>query len=178
MYTVAGKERGRSSGVGSEVVLDGDVFEVVEEFVYLGTLVTCDKYVCREVKSRIAAANRAFNGLRNQLRSRNLQTSTKFALYKILVLPVALYGHEAWTLREADRRGFGVFERKVLRTILRGICENGVWCNHGLYQVYKTAGIVKQIKYDINGLFMCYECRKKNYENNIQQGARKRMPTS
>ena len=149
-YMVAGRDSGRSSGVGAEVVFDGDVFEVVEEFVYLGTLVTCDNDVSREVKRRIAAANRAFYGLRNQLRSRNLQTSTKFALYKTLILPVALYGHEAWTLKEADRRAFGVFERKVLRTILGGKQENGVWrrrMNHELYQVYKDANIVNRIKY-------------------------------
>ena len=149
-YMVAGRDSGRSSGVGAEVVFDGDVFEVVEEFVYLGTLVTCDNDVSREVKRRIAAANRAFYGLRNQLRSRNLQTSTKFALYKTLILPVALYGHEAWTLKEADRRAFGVFERKVLRTILGGKQENGVWrrrMNHELYQVYEDANIVNRIKY-------------------------------
>ena len=63
---------------------------------------------------------------------------------------MALYGHEAWTLKEADRRAFGVFERKVLRTILGGKQENGVWrrrMNHELYQVYKDANIVNRIKY-------------------------------
>jgi sorting nexin-29 len=149
-YMVAGRDKGRSSGFGAEVVIDGDVFEVVEEFVYLGTLVTCDNDVSREVKRRIAAANRAFYGLRNQLRSRNLQTSTKFALYKTLILPVALYGHEAWTLKEVDRKAFGVFERKVLRTILGGKLENGVWrrrMNHELYQVYRGVNIIKRIKH-------------------------------
>lgn len=34
-HMVAGRDRCRSSGVGAEIVLDGDVFEVVEEFVYL-----------------------------------------------------------------------------------------------------------------------------------------------
>lgn len=149
-YMIAGRQRGSNSGVGSEVVLDGDKFEVVEEFVYLGTLLTCDNDVTREVKRRIAAANRAFYGLRNQLRSRSLQTKTKFALYKTLILPVALYGHETWTLKEADRRAFGVFERKVLRTILGGKLENGIWrrrMNHELYQVYNGKDIVKLITY-------------------------------
>ena len=58
--------------------------------MYLGTLVTCDDDVTREVKRRIAAASRAFYGLRSQLKSRSLQTKTKFALYKALILPVAL----------------------------------------------------------------------------------------
>ena len=149
-YMVAGRERGSPSGVGTVVVIDGDTFEVVDEFVYLGTMVTCDNDVSREVKRRIAAANRAFYGLRSQLRSRSLHVRSKLALYKTLILPVALYGHEAWTLRESDRRALGVFERKVLRSILGGKLEEGVWrrrMNHELYQVYKDADIVKRIKH-------------------------------
>ena len=43
----------------------------------------------------------------------------------------------------------GVFERKVLRSILGGKLEDGVWrirINHELYQVYKHADIVKVIQ--------------------------------
>ena len=87
---------------------------MVDEFVYLCTMVTCDNDVRREVKRRIAAANRAFYGLRSQLRSRSLHVRSKLALYKTLILPVALYAHEAWTSRKSDRRALGVFERKIL----------------------------------------------------------------
>lgn len=79
-----------------------------------------------------------------------MQISTKFALYKTLILPVVLYGHEAWTLKEVDRRALGVFERKILRSILGGKLENGMWrrrMNHELYQVYQHADIVKLIKH-------------------------------
>ena len=53
-------------------------------------------------------------------------------------------------MRESDRRALGVFERKVLRSILGGKLEEGVWrrrMNHELYQVYKDADIVKRIKH-------------------------------
>ena len=149
-YMVAGRERGSPSGVGSEVELDGVRYEVVDEFVYLGTLVTCDNDVSREIKRRVAAANRTFYGMRSQLKSRSLQTRTKLALYKSLILPVALYGHEAWTVKETDYRVLGVFERRILRSILGGIMENGDWrrrINHELYQVYKHADIGKLIKH-------------------------------
>ena len=123
-YMVAGRVRGSPSEVGAAVVLDGETFEVVDEFIYLGTLVTCDNEVSREIKRPVAAANRAFYGLRNQLRSRSLQIRTKLALYKTRILPVALYGHESWTLKEADRRALGVFERRILRSTLGGKLEN------------------------------------------------------
>ena len=51
---MAGRERDSSAGVGTSVEI---LF--LDEFVYLGTLVTCDNEVNRVVKRRIAAANRA-----------------------------------------------------------------------------------------------------------------------
>lgn len=113
---------------------------------------TKDNDLTREVKRSIAAVTRAFNGLRNQLKSRRLQTKTKLTLYKTLILPVALYGHEPWTLKKIDRRAFEAFERKVLRTITGGQLDNGIWrrrINHELYQVYRGMDIVKRIKHGI-----------------------------
>lgn len=52
---------------------------------------------------KIAAANRPFYELRNQLRFGNLRINTKFALYKTKILPVALYGHKAWTLKRQGK---------------------------------------------------------------------------
>lgn len=55
--------------------------------------------VSREAGSRNAATDKTCLVLR--LRRRNLQ-QTKLALYKSLILPVALYGHEACTLEKAN----------------------------------------------------------------------------
>ncbi|XP_038116615.1 uncharacterized protein LOC119768902 [Culex quinquefasciatus] len=150
-YLVAGRARGSAGDGVSEVEIDGERYEVVDEFVYLGTLVTCDNDVSCEVKRRISAANRAFYGLRSQLRSRSLRTPTKITLYRTLILPVALYGHESWTLKEADQRALGVFERRILRTIFGGKQVGDRWrrrMNFELYQDYKHADIVKVIKHD------------------------------
>lgn len=46
---VGGTERDRTS-LGSNVKIDGDTFEVVEEFVYLGSLLTADNNVSREIR--------------------------------------------------------------------------------------------------------------------------------
>lgn len=40
MYMVAGIELGSHSGVGADIELDWERFEVVEEFIYLGMLVS------------------------------------------------------------------------------------------------------------------------------------------
>jgi hypothetical protein len=69
--------------VGHSVVLGDKTFEVVKEFVYLGSLVTPNNDVAR----RIQTANRCFFGLRKQLQSRHLSRSTKNIIYKTLKRP-------------------------------------------------------------------------------------------
>ena len=59
-------------------------------------------------------SNHSLNG---QLSNRDLSRTTKLILYKTLILPVLLYGAEAWTLLSTDAAALRVFERKVLRKI-------------------------------------------------------------
>ena len=116
--------------------MDGDELEVVEEFVYLGSLVTADNNTSKEVQRRIQAGNRAYFALRRTLRSRSIRRRTKLTMYKTLIRPVVLYGLETVTLLTEDIRALAVFERKVLRTIFGGVqTESGEWrrrMNHEL----------------------------------------------
>ena len=118
------------------ICVNGDEIEVVDEFVYLGSLVTTDNDTSREIQRRIMAGNRSYFGLRRALRSNRVRRQTKLIIYKTLIRPVVLYGHETWTLFVEDQRALGVFERKVLCTIYGGVqMEDGCWrrrMNHEL----------------------------------------------
>ena len=101
-YMLAGgtdRDRERS---GSSITIDGDEFEVVDEFVYLGSLVTADNDTSREIRRRIISGSRAYYRLHKTLRSRKLHHRTKCAMYNSLIRPVVLYGHETWTMLEED----------------------------------------------------------------------------
>jgi len=130
-------------------VIDGDEFEVVEDFVYLGSLVTTDNNTSREIRRRIVNGSRAYYGLHKTLRSKKLQARTKCTMYTSLIRPVVLYGHETWTMLEEDLQALGVFERRVLRTIYGGVQEDGVWrrrMNHELVQLFNEPSIQKVAK--------------------------------
>lgn len=134
----------------SRISIGGDVFEEVDEFVYLGSLVTADNNTSREIKRRILAGNRAYFGLRKTLRSSKVRYRTKLTIYKTLIRPVVLYGHETWTMLVEDQRALGVFERKVLRTIYGGVqTEDGRWrtrMNHELHRLLGEPPIVHTAK--------------------------------
>jgi hypothetical protein len=60
-------------------------FEVVKEFVCLGSLMTPTNDVSLEIQQRIQAANRCFFGLRKHLHSSHLSCQTKFTIHKTLI---------------------------------------------------------------------------------------------
>ncbi|XP_058456434.1 uncharacterized protein LOC131433845 [Malaya genurostris] len=145
---VGGTKHGRIR-LGSNVTIDGDTFEVVEEFVYLGFLLTADNNVSREIRRRIISGSRAYYGLQKNLRSKKIHPRTKCTMYKTLIRPVIRYGHEPWIMLEEDLQALGVFELRVLRTIFDGAQENGVWrrrMNHELAAPYGEPSIQKVAK--------------------------------
>src|SRR5450830_1231975 len=58
--------------LGSSVTIDGDELEVVDEFVYLGSLVASDNDTSREIRRCIISGSCAYYGLHKHLRSNRL----------------------------------------------------------------------------------------------------------
>ena len=97
-------------------IADGNL-ETVKEFIYLGSAITTKNYVSLQINRRITLANRCYYSLNVQLSSRDLFRMIKLILYKMLIVPVLLYGAEAQDLLGTDTAALGAFERKVLRKI-------------------------------------------------------------
>ena len=123
-------------------------FELVKEFIYLGTQITADNNISAEIRRRITLASRCLYGLSKQLRSKMLSRTTKLKLYNTLIVPVLIYGAETGTLTDSD----DMFERKVLRTIYGPVRVDGEWrtrYNQELYSLYKDDQMTKKIQYNV-----------------------------
>ena len=83
--------RKTSSGLGPTVELENYSFEIVKDFIYLGTAIN----KTNEIRRRIVMANRCYYGLSKRLKSKATSRQTKVTLYKTLILPMLLYGSEA-----------------------------------------------------------------------------------
>ena len=70
---------------------------IVEEFQYLGSTISQDCTLDREISVRISEAGRIFSSLYRVLWCRKrLKTSMKVRLFKSVVLSTLLYGSETW----------------------------------------------------------------------------------
>ena len=68
-----------------EVTINGVTYEGVAEFIYLGTLLSNDNKVEKEIQRRILAGNRTYFAAIKLFSSRLLSRNTKNLLYKTLV---------------------------------------------------------------------------------------------
>ena len=55
--------------------------------------------------------------MQNILSSRLLSKNLKIKIYRTIILPVALYGCETWSLKLREERKLRVFDNMVLRRI-------------------------------------------------------------
>jgi hypothetical protein len=104
---------------------NGVTYEGVAEFIYLGTLITNDNNVEKEIQIRISAGNRTNFAAIRLFRSRLLSRGTKILLYKTLIRPVVSNGAETWTMTKKEEQAVLVFERKIFRRIYGPKYEHG-----------------------------------------------------
>jgi len=89
----------------------------VEEIKYLGTTLTNQDSIAEEIKSSLRSGNACYYSVQKLLSSRLLSKNLKIKIYRTIILPVVLYGCEAWSLTLQKERKLRVFENMVLRKI-------------------------------------------------------------
>lgn len=124
-------------------------FEEVEEYMYLGVLITNKCKEEREIDLRIAKGSRCAGSVNRIIRSKNVSRNTKLRIYKTILRPTVLYSSETWTMTKKTQYSLEVWERKVLRRIYGGKKVDGVWerrTNAEIYELYNEPNITQVIK--------------------------------
>ena len=81
------------------ITIDGTRLKNIDSFKYLGSIISNDAYLDKEIASRISKASQALGRTRTRvLNQHNICLSTKLKVYSAVVLTSLLYGCETWTL--------------------------------------------------------------------------------
>jgi hypothetical protein len=120
--------------VGSEII------EEVEDFTYLGSIISGEEGVLKDVTSRVSKARSVFVRLSKIWRSSSTTTETKLKIFSSMVKPVLLYGCESWTVTEGIKHKLQVFINRCLRTVLkiwwpRTITNEELWMKTGQVEI-------------------------------------------
>lgn len=101
------------------IVIDGVQLKCVNSFKYLGSTISADGSLDKEITSRIQKASQALGRLRVKvLQQKGITLSTKLKIYRAVVLSSLLYGCETWTLYRRHIKQLEQFHSRSLRMIM------------------------------------------------------------
>ena len=109
--------RDQKTGRIYSMKMDNSPIERKEDFKYLGTTLTSQNSIQEEIKSRLKLGNACYYFVQNLLSSSLLSKTLKIKIYRTIILHVALYGCETWSLTLREERRLRVFENRVLRRV-------------------------------------------------------------
>lgn len=102
-----------------DVQIQGEVIEKVGKVKFLGSYITTDGESTVDIKCRIGCAKAVATSMTDVWKSRELSRRLKVQLAKSLVVSVALYACETWTLRKQEEVMIEAFEMWLWRRVLR-----------------------------------------------------------
>ena len=82
--------------------IDGEAVETVSDFIFLGSKITADGDCSHEIKRCLLLGRKVMSNLDRKFKSRDITLLTKVRLVKAMVFPVAMYGCENWTVKQAE----------------------------------------------------------------------------
>jgi hypothetical protein len=91
----------------------------VEEFRKLGTRLKNHNSIREEIKRMLNLGIASYHSVHNLLSSSLLSKNIKIKTYRTIILPVVLYGFEAWSLKMGEERRLRVLEDGVLVCVFR-----------------------------------------------------------
>ena len=102
-----------------QITVNGQVLEIVDEFTYLGSTITSDLSLSKEINKRIAKAATTLSKLTKRVwENSSLTIHTKMAVYRACVLSTLLYGSESWATYSTQEDRLNAFHMRSLRRIL------------------------------------------------------------
>jgi hypothetical protein len=109
--------RDQNAGQSHNVKTGNRSFERMEQFKYLGTKIMYRNSIQEEIKSKFKSGNACYHSVQNLLSSSLLSKNIMLKIYKIVILPVVLYGCETWSFTLREERRLRVSESRVRRRI-------------------------------------------------------------
>ncbi|CAH1266638.1 Hypp3464 [Branchiostoma lanceolatum] len=101
------------------ISINGTQLNTVEHFTYLGSVISNDASVAKDLDNRLSKASSAFGRLQKRVwKSHSLRLATKILVYRAVVVTTLLYGSEAWVLYRKQVKLLERFHQRCLRSIL------------------------------------------------------------
>ena len=99
-----------ASGPITSWQIDGEIMEIVTDFIFLGSKIIAVDDCSHEIKRCLLLGRKGMTNLDSILKSRDITLPTKVHLVKAMVFTVVMCGCESWTIKKAECRRTDAFE--------------------------------------------------------------------
>ena len=99
-----------ASGPITSWQIDGEIMEIVTDFIFLCTKIAADGDCSHEIKRCLLLGRKIMTNLDSILKSRDITLPTKVHLVKAMVFPVVMNGCESWTMKKSGHQRINAFE--------------------------------------------------------------------
>ena len=102
------------------ITIDGQPLVQTTDFNYLGSTISSNAKIEKELRNRMGRASAAFSQLNDRLwQNKHVSTRVKAKVYQAVVLTTLLYGAEAWTIYRLQVKKLSAYMMRQLRDILK-----------------------------------------------------------
>ena len=103
-----------------QITIGSHPLNTVEHFTYLGSVISNDASITKDVDNRLAKANSSFGRLQHRVwQNQSLRMMTKVRVYVAVVISTLLYAAESWTMYRKHTQLLERFHQRCLRSIMR-----------------------------------------------------------
>ena len=113
------KTRIMASGPITSWEIDGEIVEIVTEFILGGSKITEDGDCSHEINRHLLLERKTMTNLDSIFKSRDITLPTKVHRVKAMVFPVVMHGCESWTIKKGEHWRIDAFELWCWRRLLR-----------------------------------------------------------
>ena len=100
-----------------DITIDGTTLNSLEHFTYLGSVMSNDATIDKDLDNRLSKASISFGRLNKRVwNSHSLRLTTKIKVYRAVVISTLIYGAETWTLYGRQVRLLERFHQRCLRS--------------------------------------------------------------
>jgi hypothetical protein len=101
------------------ITANGDILKQVNNFLYLGSLITTEAKDEKEINRRITMAKSKFVEMSTILKNININIKTRLRVLKCYIWSIVKYACETWTINKPLENKINSFEMWCFRLVLR-----------------------------------------------------------
>lgn len=112
------KTKVMTNGPKSGIHVGASQISYVEEYIYLGQLISPKQNINKEIERRIANSWKSYWGLREVMKDKKIHIKTKSKLFNTCILPILIYGSQTWAITKNTTSKFDICQRAMERSML------------------------------------------------------------